>query len=718
MRLIILGIALITLASIACQSPLQISSPESFVSSPDPTATLEVVPAVVQVLAPTATLTEATVVLVSEVIAPIATLTSTPIPEPEPTETPVPEQETVIVAVVDATATPIVETATLITNTATITNTVENATTQNPAYLADSVTSDAEVVEGVVTGIWVNLRNGPSTAFDIVGKVYERDTLKIIGRNEDSSWWQVCCDEEDEAGWMTDEFVRIDVDTANVEITYRVPSEATTETTPQTETQNDAQASEATSEDNTDTADEAETTAAEATDPDTTDDATAEVIVEPDEASSSDRPSGSVTEDAVNLRGGPSTGYDIVGRANLDLVLDIVGRNEDASWWEVCCVPGTETKAWIIGQFIEPNFDTGEAQTLIALADIPELPEPVVAARVAPAPAPAAAPAPAVQSSSVGDLPGAGSYGGPGGTNPLTGLPLAGERQGQRPVIVCINNDSAARPQFGTSQADVMYEYLMEGFSITRFSGIFYGDQVNQIGPVRSARLINYYMGALYDSGLLCSGASDRVRFMLKNQSPFPYLDIDLDDPANRNYSTSVGRDYRTRVRTSSTGYRSWLAGWGEERPANMRGFTFGGLAGGGVPATNIDIPYPTVTGSNVEYRYDAGSGRYLRFLDGAAHTDGNTGAQLALDNVIVQYVAHGQTDIVEDSLGSTSIRLNLFSGNRAILFRDGVAFDGTWQSSNRGDMPHFFDQNGQEIALKPGRTWISIVPPSYQIGY
>ena len=175
-------------------------------------------------------------------------------------------------------------------------------------------------------------------------------------------------------------------------------------------------------------------------------------------------------------------------------------------------------------------------------------------------------------------LPGPGNFGSSGGVNPLTGLPLPADRIGNRPVIVCINNDYAARPQFGTSQADVVYEYVMEGYGITRFSALFYGTPSGQIGPVRSARLINYYMGALYDAGLACSGASDQVRYLLKHQAPFPYMDIDLDDPSNSRYSVSIGSDYRTRLRTSADKLSRWLAEWGVDQPASIRGFTFGNM--------------------------------------------------------------------------------------------------------------------------------------------
>jgi hypothetical protein len=161
---------------------------------------------------------------------------------------------------------------------------------------------------------------------------------------------------------------------------------------------------------------------------------------------------------------------------------------------------------------------------------------------------------------------------------------------------------------------------------------------------------------------------------------------------------------------------RRWLADWGVEKPASLRGFTFGGVPGGGAPATSITIPYPS--GSRSAYQYDAGSGRYLRFLGGSPHVDGNTGAQLATENVVVQYVPHETTNIVEDSLGSLSIRINLFGSGHAIVFRDGHVFEGTWRSDSRGDLPHFFAADGAEVPLKSGKTWISVVPLNYTIVY
>ena len=386
---------------------------------------------------------------------------------------------------------------------------------------------------------------------------------------------------------------------------------------------------------------------------------------------------GRVNAEAVNLRGGPGTVYARLGQVRLGASFEIVGRSEDSAWWQICCPANRDEPSWISAQFVDAALPDGTTPQDVAIVNPPPAPEPAPAA---PAPAsnnvapgvPNVAQTQRTAATSIANapspgLPGPGGFGPPSGTNPLTGLPLAVGRAGQRPIVIAINNDPAARPQLGTSQADVMYEYLMEGLGITRFSGVFYGDEAAQIGPVRSARLINYYLGALYNGGVVASGASNGVRFTMKHESPSPYLDIDLDDPSQTRYSVSIGGDYRTRVRTSTAGARRWLAEWGVEGATSVRGFTFGDVPGG-LPATNISIPYPG--GSGVTYTY--GDGRYLRFMGGYAHVDGNTGGQLAVENVVVQYVPHEITDIVEDSLGSLSIRLNLFGSGRTIVFRDG----------------------------------------------
>ncbi|MEZ4708490.1 MAG: DUF3048 domain-containing protein [Caldilineaceae bacterium] len=574
------------------------------------------------------------------------------------------------------------------------------ATAVPPTAMPTPAPTEAPIT-GAVRVVAATLYNGPATNATVMGKATGGSQFSVLKQTEDANWLLICCPLDNGApGWVQLAQVQLDavqsVDNGRTEEAAQVArlvAEAITVTQPLTVTQTGSAAAAATT---TLAVTESVSITAASTDDGPDGDATVANALQ-----------ATITGDLINLRGGPGTNYAVVGQARAGETFEIRGRNADASWWQLCC-NADESEFWVLAELLESPLTNDALLTQVALAEIPPTPE---------APPPAAAPAVASVGTGAGaGLPGGGGFGGPGGTNPLTGLGLPGGRNGQRPIIVCINNDFAARPQLGTGQADVMYEYLMEGYGITRFSGIFYGDDVGQIGPVRSARLINYYMGALYDAGLACSGASDAVRYLLKHEAPFPYMDVDLDDPSNTRYSVSIGSDYRTRLRTSTGQLRQWLADWGVEKAPSIRGFTFGNAPGGGAPAASIAIPYPG--GSASGYQYDGGSGRYLRFLAGSPHVDGASGAQIGVENVIIQYVTHEATDIVEDSLGSTSIRLNLFGSGRAIVFRDGQAFEATWRSESRGDLPRFYLADGQEVALKPGRTWISVAPASYAVSY
>lgn len=525
--------------------------------------------------------------------------------------------------------------------------------------------------QGYINTSLLNLRSGPALDSNILGTIAQNRRVDVVERSNDGEWLRICCPlDGTTTAWVSADFVVVD------SLVLDVPRLS-------------------------DTSDTDGATVAELVDE----------IVTGRYSDAGDTVTGVVNAAAVNVRGGPGINYAVVGQVSQGSTLEITGRVENISWWRVCCPVEDRAESWISASLVDLRVPVGSSVEAITIAPVPPTPE--VAAVIAPAGATgggnqaaavAAAPAPG--------LPGNGGFGAPGGTNPLTGRPFVSGNGGQRPIIVVINNDFAARPQLGMSQADIMYEYLMEGYGITRFSGIYYGESVGQIGPVRSARLINYYMGALYNAGVVASGASDGVRFAMREQAPFPYLDIDLDDPSNTRYTVSIGTDYRTRLRTSTAGLRAWLANNGLEQPASVRGFTFAGAAGGGVPATSINIPYP----GGVVFTYNGN--RYLRSMGGTPHIDGNTGGQIAVENLVVQYVPHEVTDIVEDSLGSLSIRLNLFGSGRSIVFRDGQGYEGTWRSESRGDIPRFFKQDGGEIALKPGKTWIAVVPFSYSIGY
>jgi len=306
--------------------------------------------------------------------------------------------------------------------------------------------------------------------------------------------------------------------------------------------------------------------------------------------------------------------------------------------------------------------------------------------------------------------------------NPLTGQRVADPSLLQkRPIHVCIDNDPGSRPHYGLTLADVVYEYVMERFYNTRITAVYWGQEAERIGPVRSARLINLELTPKYDALLACTGGSDPVRFLLlgdaKTRPAFPYIyfDIDLDDPSYTRYVSVYGTNSRIGTKltqTSTAALRKYLQDKNKEATVKVPGFVFsaeGAAPPGGTPATSISIPYPSGCCA-VEWRYDAARGRYLRIMDGAPHTDGATKEQISAANVIVQYVQHQDTDIVEDPTGATAYRYVLTGEGKASIFRDGVAIAALWRRAGMTDFTSFVDAQGKPIPLRRGNTWIEIV--------
>lgn len=305
------------------------------------------------------------------------------------------------------------------------------------------------------------------------------------------------------------------------------------------------------------------------------------------------------------------------------------------------------------------------------------------------------------------------------GIAPYTGLPAQDpEALKQRPIFICINNDTVGRSaHYGLSGADLVYEYIVDGFTMTRLTAMFQGNNSPRVGPVRSARMPNVWMTYMYDGVLACSGGSDEVRYLLKNEVGFPYLDADIDDPSNNRYFQSIGTDYRTRMQASTAGVRQWLADQGLRKEWSRPGFVFSpepppNAAGA---SNNIQISYPG--GNGVVWQYDPARGGYVRFQSGEQQIDPATGQPIVAENVIVMSAEHTLTDIVEDSLGTKGVDVALYGFGDFRIFRDGQVYEGTWRADPENP-PRWLGPGEVVVPLKPGQSWIQVVRDLDEITY
>lgn len=69
----------------------------------------------------------------------------------------------------------------------------------------------------------------------------------------------------------------------------------------------------------------------------------------------------------LNVRQGPGTTFPVVGSLRAGDTVTVTARNEDASWWYICCATDTGAQGWASAQLLTPSFDRAQAATLLPL---------------------------------------------------------------------------------------------------------------------------------------------------------------------------------------------------------------------------------------------------------------------------------------------------------------------------------------------------------------
>ena len=302
----------------------------------------------------------------------------------------------------------------------------------------------------------------------------------------------------------------------------------------------------------------------------------------------------------------------------------------------------------------------------------------------------------------------------PPNVNPLTGLFVSDPGiLNRNPVLVKVSNfPRTARPHAGLSFADMVFEYTI-GEGSTRFTALFYGQDAPQVGPVRSARLIDASLGQAFQSILAFVGADPfvfgrvidalGVRAITETSSTCPALCRTGSGDVN-----SVFVD--TELMTEFAEEEREIA---PERPF-LDGLLFDPVApeAGSKLALRVQVRYSSAAIS--EWRYDPITGLYMRWiesLDAAGNVemieliDRVTEEQLGFENVVVLFAEHTE---LKPTLHEIEILGNT-QGRRAILFRDGQVYDVIWRSVGN-QPPQFYFLDGSPVPIKPGSTWFHVV--------
>lgn len=309
----------------------------------------------------------------------------------------------------------------------------------------------------------------------------------------------------------------------------------------------------------------------------------------------------------------------------------------------------------------------------------------------------------------------------PPGVNPLTGLLVEDESVlERRPLLVKIGNwPPIVRPQSGLSQADHVWEILVEG-GVTRFGAVFLGGDVDHLGPVRSARLADLPLVRFYDAIYGYSGAAtgtlDRIRADRRvadnaiGGGPCP--------PYCRFPQPGLAFEH-TLYATTANLHQAAVGEGIVDQAVDLSGLVFSqAVPEGGADTPSFDLYYRNTA---VNWTYDPATGRWLRAQDETRQLDANTGEQLSAANVVLFEVDHIEQDPVHDGYWGTAnyaFEITLTGQGRAVLFRDGYFFEGIWLRPTEEDRLQFVDAGGSLLPFKPGNTWFQMVPANWFNGF
>ncbi len=281
------------------------------------------------------------------------------------------------------------------------------------------------------------------------------------------------------------------------------------------------------------------------------------------------------------------------------------------------------------------------------------------------------------------------------------------------PMAIVVENSPPARPQSGLQDADVVFEYLSE-YSVTRMTAIYFNRVPDTVGPVRSCRMINPYLGFAYTAMTMCSGVSVGTSPWMFGANPGSQLVPNIMEAYDRgaHYFRVGFRAAPHNLYTSGDRAQRLRSEWPQPAPA----YAVDPPHDDAIVGQPVDAP--SVPLHSVGYSYDGGSRQYYRQDHGQPIADQNSGHQLGVKTVVVMHVGfHDGGWVEDDNGGAHSVWYDMLGGGAAEVYSDGQLVHATWHMGQAGQGYYenhtpvwFTDEAGKLMVLNSGLTWIHVV--------
>jgi hypothetical protein len=269
-------------------------------------------------------------------------------------------------------------------------------------------------------------------------------------------------------------------------------------------------------------------------------------------------------------------------------------------------------------------------------------------------------------------------------------------------LAVKIDDTSAARPQIGLEEADLVYIEQVEG-GLTRLAAIFSSVIPQNVGPVRSARISDIDILSQYGKVVFAySGAQRAMLTVIANSNLWDY-------GAQRQSPTIYTRDPNRPAPYNMVLRGDLLL---EKANADQRdiaisksiGWSFGDAPVGGVAIDSVVVRWPA---SKYEATWSRNEKRWL-FSNAGVANFAASGKQLGATTFVIQNVAMSDSIYRSADGGYTPYSETVGTGTGYIL-RDGRSFKANWSRPTAESGTTWTLADGREIKFAAGSIWVAL---------
>lgn len=309
----------------------------------------------------------------------------------------------------------------------------------------------------------------------------------------------------------------------------------------------------------------------------------------------------------------------------------------------------------------------------------------------------------------------------PTNLNPLTGLPPSDlSLLDRRPLAIKVANyPRYIRPQSGLTLADNVFEYYIEA-GLTRFIAVFYGNDSEWVGPVRSGRYFDEHIQRMYHAYLVFKYADPREMNHFLLSDFYDYLVVPTNGSCppfrlmpNRNIEV-YNNSYFNTVLWEECVIQDGLE---NQRPSIRNGFFSEVVPQSDLLGTQTFTYYSVDSYHYWVYRPDVQ--KYFRYqeVDDTRENkpekydqmmDAVTALPVQASNVVYILAPHTFENSFDED--DEVYQIDLTGSGEAYLFRDGVGVLARWYRLNKDQPLLLAGLNGAPLYFRPGITFYEVL--------